>query len=232
MGETKFLLSTYESHDLNCPLHLLCALSTIFLVGCGGAVTSREDRSTQAAVDAAVAPENRAIAIFAGGCFWCMEKPFDVVPGILSTTSGYSGGIVDNPSYESVTRGITGHYEVVQVEYDKTRVTYQQLLDIYWRQIDPFDARGQFCDKGQSYLAAIFPKTPEEAAAAQASKAAVERKFPGQTITVNILPAKRFWPAEDYHQDYYLKNPLQYGYYRTACGRDNRLRTIWGPPVR
>lgn len=214
---------------------IIPALTLCFaLIGCGGAASTSPTANASgepSAVSPPVAPQNRATAVFAGGCFWCMEKPFDNLQGVISTTSGYSGGLVERPTYELVTQGVTGHYEVVQVEYDKSRVSYQQLLDVYWKQVDPFDARGQFCDKGKSYQAAIFPNGPDETAAAQASKSAVERQFPGQTITVAILPAKAFWLAEDYHQDYYIKNPVRYSYYRTACGRDARLRAIWGDPA-
>jgi peptide-methionine (S)-S-oxide reductase len=204
---------------------------TLTIAGCGLSPSTNAATETKPkTASVAVAPENRAVAVFAGGCFWCMEKPFDEIPGVVSTISGYTGGLVANPTYELVGSGATGHYEAVEVTYDKTRVTYQQLLDTYWRQVDPFDAIGQFCDKGDTYLAAIFPSTPEETAAAQASKSRVEAQFPGQTITVKILPAKTFWPAEDYHQDYYLKNPVRYAYYRNGCGRDARLRTVWGAP--
>jgi peptide-methionine (S)-S-oxide reductase len=160
-----------------------------------------------------------------------MEKPFDQVPGVISTTSGYTGGRVDNPTYELVGTGATGHIEAVQIVYDPARVTYTQLLDTYWQQVDPFDGEGQFCDKGSTYVPAIFAANPAEAAAAEASKAAIATRFSGQTIAVRIIPAKTFWPAEDYHQDYYQKNPVRYAYYRNGCGRDARLRAVWGAPT-
>jgi peptide-methionine (S)-S-oxide reductase len=216
---------------------LLSAFSLCFLVvGCGSPSTADAERVSSPAPSTAglpqnVSAENRAVAVFAGGCFWCMEKPFDQIPGVIATISGYTGGLVNDPTYELVSGGVTGHYEAVEVTYDKSRITYQQLLDTYWRQVDPFDARGQFCDKGNMYEAVIFPANSEETAAAQASKASVEAQFPGQTITVKILPAKRFWPAEEYHQDYYQKNPIRYAYYRNGCGRDARLRAVWGAPV-
>jgi peptide-methionine (S)-S-oxide reductase len=159
-----------------------------------------------------------------------MEKPFDQIAGVVSTTSGYTGGRVDNPTYEMVGSGGTGHIEAVQVVYDPTRVTYAQLLDTYWKQVDPFDGEGQFCDKGETYTPAIFTASENEQAAAQASKSAISARFPGQTIAVRIVPAKTFWPAEGYHQDYYIKNPVRYAYYRNGCGRDARLRAVWGTP--
>lgn len=157
-----------------------------------------------------------------------MEKPFDELPGVISTLSGYTGGRVDNPTYALVGSGGTGHIEGVQVTFDPTRISYAQLLDTYWRQVDPFDGDGQFCDQGETYAPAIFVANPEEQSAAQVSKTAIAAQFPGQTIAVSILPAKKFWPAEDYHQDYYMKNPVRYSYYRNGCGRDARLRAVWG----
>jgi peptide-methionine (S)-S-oxide reductase len=203
------------------------------LIGCG-AVTASPSAPAQPKIEAAStpapapAPANTATAIFAGGCFWCMEKPFDVISGVISTTSGYTGGRVDNPSYEMVGSGSTGHIEAVQIIYDPARVTYAQLLETYWKQVDPFDGEGQFCDKGDTYVPAIFVANPAEQTAAEASKANISTRFAGQTIAVRIIPAKTFWPAEDYHQDYYQKNPLRYSYYRNGCGRDARLRAVWG----
>jgi peptide-methionine (S)-S-oxide reductase len=205
---------------------------SLVLAGCG-AVTASPNPSASAtniAIKAspAAVPANAATAIFAGGCFWCMEKPFDEIEGVISTTSGYTGGRVNNPTYELVGSGSTGHIEAVQVVYDPARVTYAQLLDTYWRQVDPFDGEGQFCDKGNVYVPAIFTANPAEEAAAQASKQAVAARFVGQEIDVRIIPARTFWPAEDYHQDYYKKNPVRYAYYRNGCGRDARLRAVWG----
>jgi peptide-methionine (S)-S-oxide reductase len=206
------------------------------VIGCG-AVTASPSASAEAQVAVATpvaavppAPANSATAIFAGGCFWCMEKPFDQLPGVISTTSGYTGGRVDNPTYELVGSGTTGHLEAVQVVYDPARISYGQLLETYWKQVDPFDGEGQFCDKGSTYVPAIFTANSTEAAAAEASKAAIATRFAGQTIAVRIIPAKTFWPAEDYHQDYYQKNPVRYAYYRNGCGRDARLRAVWGAP--
>ena len=145
----------------------------------------------------------RAVAIFAGGCFWCMEPPFDKLDGVLATTSGYIGGTKANPTYEQVTSGRTGHYEALQVDYDPTRVSYQQLLEVFWRNIDPLDASGQFCDKGPQYRSAIFVLDDSQRVAAEASKAALDKsgKLPGRIVT-EILPAAKFYPAEAYHQDY------------------------------
>jgi peptide-methionine (S)-S-oxide reductase len=156
-----------------------------------------------------------------------MEKPFDQLPGVIATTSGYTGGTLVNPTYEQVGRGGTGHFEAVQVTYDPARVSYQDLLKTYWRQVDPFDGTGQFCDKGETYRPAIFVANAAEQGAAQASLTEVEKRLGGQ-IAVQVLPAKAFYAAEDYHQDYYKKNPLRYAYYRNGCGRDARLRAVWG----
>ncbi len=174
--------------------------------------------------------QTRAVAIFAGGCFWCMEPPFDKLDGVLATTSGYIGGTKADPTYEQVTSGRTGHYEALQVEYDPARVSYQQLLEVFWRNIDPLDASGQFCDKGPQYRSGIFVLNDSQRAAAQASKAALEEsgKLLGRIVT-EILPAAKFYPAEAYHQDYYRKNSASYTYYRWSCGRDRRLEKLWGP---
>ncbi|MGQ0582902.1 MAG: peptide-methionine (S)-S-oxide reductase MsrA [Reyranella sp.] len=179
---------------------------------------------------APVQAQTRAVAIFAGGCFWCMEPPFDKLDGVLATTSGYIGGTKADPTYEQVTSGRTGHYEALQVEYDPARVSYEKLLDVFWRNIDPLDASGQFCDKGPQYRSGIFVLDDSQRAAAQASKEALEKsgKLPGRIVT-EILPAAKFYPAEAYHQDYYRKNPTSYTYYRWNCGRDRRLERLWGP---
>lgn len=167
------------------------------------------------------------VAIFAGGCFWCMEGPFDKLDGVISSTSGYTGGHTENPTYKSSSTGTTGHYEAVQIEYDSSKVSFQQLLDVYWKNIDPFDARGQFCDKGPQYRAAIFTMNDEEKDLANKSKSALQAKLKGKaTVVTEILPAKKFYAAEDYHQDYYIKNPVRYKYYRYGCGRDKRLEQV------
>lgn len=174
-------------------------------------------------------PEGALRATFAGGCFWCMEPPFDKIPGVLSTTSGYAGGKVVNPSYEQVSAGVTGHAEVVQVVFDPEKVSFEKLLGVFWANIDPFDGGGQFCDRGTQYRTAIFYEDEAQKRAAQASKDAIEEmaKLPGSVVT-EITPLDAFYPAEDYHQDYYKKNVSHYQRYRTGCGRDRRLQELWG----
>jgi peptide-methionine (S)-S-oxide reductase len=201
---------------------------TTVLIGCGAVASSSDDIASNGGTPTAAMPASTATAVFAGGCFWCMEKPFDLLPGVVSTTSGYTGGTLANPTYQQVGGGGTGHLEAVKIVYDPARVTYAQLLETYWKQVDPFDADGQFCDQGETYAPAIFVANPAEQAAAEASKRTVEARFPGQTIGVRVIPAKTFWDAEGYHQDYYLKNPIRYNYYRTGCGRDARLKVVWG----
>lgn len=172
-----------------------------------------------------------AVAVFAGGCFWCTEADFDKVPGVLSTTSGYIGGPLANPSYEQVSSGTSGHIEAVQVHYDPTRTDYARLLEAFWPTIDPLTPNRQFCDGGPQYRSAIFYGNAEEQRLAEASKAALQAsgRF-AQPIVTEILPATPFYPAEDYHQDYHSKNPLRYAYYRNGCGRDQRLEQLWGKP--
>jgi peptide-methionine (S)-S-oxide reductase len=168
-------------------------------------------------------------AYFAGGCFWCMEPPFDAVDGVLSTTSGFMGGTVENPTYQQVTAGNTGHAEVVEVVFDPARVSYGQLLQIFWVNIDPLDAGGQFCDRGDSYRSEIFYRGEAQGEVARASLTALERsgRFDAAIVT-RITEASAFYAAEEYHQGYYLKNPVRYRVYRTSCGRDRRLRQLWG----
>jgi peptide-methionine (S)-S-oxide reductase len=169
-------------------------------------------------------------ATFAGGCFWCMEPPYDKLDGVISTTSGYAGGHVENPTYQQVSAGVTGHLEVVQIVYDPDRVSYQELLEVFWRNVDPLDSGGQFCDRGEQYRTAIFYHDGKQKRLAEQSKAALDRSGDlSRSIVTEILPLDgNFWPAEEYHQDYYEKNPLRYKYYRTACGRDRRLEQLWG----
>jgi len=172
-----------------------------------------------------------AKATFAGGCFWCMEPPYDKLPGVVSTISGYMGGTKRNPTYEEVSMGRTGHTEVVQVAYDPAKVSYEKLLEVFWRNIDPTVKDRQFCDFGSQYRTAIFYHTEEQRRLAEASKAALEKSKPfKEPIVTPIAAAGDFWPAEDYHQDYYKKNPARYKYYRTGCGRDTRLMQLWGKP--
>jgi peptide-methionine (S)-S-oxide reductase len=186
-----------------------------------------------AAVVLAVPGETRAqsatreTAIFAGGCFWCTEADFEKVPGVISAVSGYTGGSVRNPTYEQVVAGRTGHVEAVKVTYDPRQVGYRQLVDRFWRTVDPTDPGGQFCDRGASYATAVFAAGQAQRREAEASKAAARRAL-GREIVTPIRDAGAFWPAEAYHQDYYKKNPLRYRTYREGCRRDARLRALWG----
>jgi peptide-methionine (S)-S-oxide reductase len=167
-----------------------------------------------------------AIATFAGGCFWCMEPPFDDVKGVRATISGYTGGAEKNPTYEQVSNRETGHCEAIQVEYDPARVSYAQLLEVYWHNIDPTSGDGQFCDRGPQYRPEIFYHDGEQKRLAEESRARVEKQL--GTVAVKITPAGAFWPAEDYHQDFYTKEPEHYAAYRKGCGRDRRLQELWG----
>lgn len=170
-----------------------------------------------------------ASATFAGGCFWCMETAYEGIPGVISVTSGFSGGNEKNPTYEHVSAGLTGHMESVQVTYDPKRITYRKLLEIYWHNIDPTQGDGQFCDHGKQYRSAIFFRTGEERRLAlESEKIAKTEIRVKKPFVTQILPFKTFYPAEDYHQDYYRKNPANYHAYREGCGRDNRLRDLWG----
>jgi peptide-methionine (S)-S-oxide reductase len=180
------------------------------------------------AVKPATAPAGTAIATFGGGCFWCVEEAFDKVAGVISTTSGYMGGQLKNPTYQQVSAGNTGHNEVVQVVYDPAKVTYAQLLDAFWRNIDPTQANGQFCDHGSQYRSEIFVHDDAQRKAAEASKAALQKNKPfAGDIRTLITRAGEFYSAEDYHQDYYKKNPIRYNYYKTSCGRQARLQEVW-----
>jgi len=175
----------------------------------------------------AIAAAHTAVATFAAGCFWCVESDFDKVPGVISTTSGYTGGNVKNPTYEQVSNGGTGHAEAVEIVFDPSKVSYEQLLDHFWKNVDPLNAHRQFCDVGDQYRPAIFVRDEAQRKAAEASKEHVQQRFK-QPVVVQIVPAGPFYKAEGYHQDYYKKNPLQYRYYRWSCGRDARLKELWG----
>jgi peptide-methionine (S)-S-oxide reductase len=168
-----------------------------------------------------------AIATFAGGCFWCVEADFDKVAGVISATSGYTGGRTVNPTYEEVSRGGTGHAEAVEVVYDPAKLSYEKLLDVFWHNIDPLAKDQQFCDHGDQYRSAIFYHDDRQRALAESSKAAVAARFE-QPVATEIVPAKPFYKAEEYHQKYYLKNPIRYKFYRFNCGRDARLEELWG----
>ncbi len=174
-------------------------------------------------------PPGAAVATFAGGCFWCMEPPYDKLDGVYSTISGYMGGPKKNPTYEEVSAGRTGHTEVVQVTYDPNRVTYEKLLATFWINIDPTVKDRQFCDGGSQYRSEIFWHTDAQRDAATKSKADLEKNKPFKAAIVTpVTKASEFWAAEEYHQDYYKKNPIRYNYYRSGCGRDARLKELWG----
>jgi len=178
---------------------------------------------------AAATASGNAVATFAGGCFWCMEPPYDELDGVISTTSGYTGGRKQNPTYEEVSTGTTGHTEAVQVVYDPKRISYARLLEVFWRNIDPLTANAQFCDHGTQYRSGIFYHDAEQRRLAEDSKRALEAsgRFKGPIVT-EIVAAGTFYPAEEYHQDYYKKNPIRYKFYRAGCGRDQRLAELWG----
>jgi len=167
-------------------------------------------------------------ATFAGGCFWCMEPPFDKLDGVISTTSGYTGGHKENPTYEQVSSGTTGHAEAIQIIYDPDKITYGQLLEVFWRNTDPTDGGGQFCDRGSQYRTAIFYHDDEQKRLAERSRQAVIESTGFKAIVTEITAASAFYPAEEYHQDYYKKNPVRYKFYRYSCGRDKRLKELWG----
>lgn len=172
-----------------------------------------------------VSAQEKAKAYFAGGCFWCVEAAYQELDGVTDVVSGFTGGTLKNPTYKG---NHQGHYEAVEVTYDASVISYQQLLDVFWVNIDPFDAKGQFCDKGPSYRSALFVNNAAERELAEQSKLKVEQEFPNSDVATVILPSNTFYPVEKGHQDYYLKNPIRYKFYRTGCGRDRRLQQIWG----
>ncbi len=192
------------------------SLIAVAAASCSGAAPSQAPARGKA---------DSAQAVFAGGCFWCTESDFDKVPGVLSTTSGYTGGKLRNPTYKQVSAGGTGHAEVVQVKYDPSKVTYAKLLEVFWRNIDPLTPNRQFCDEGSQYRSAIFFHDAGQRSAAEASKRALDGRF-RQPIVTEIVAATTFYPAETYHQDYYTKNPIRYKFYRSRCGRDDRLKEV------
>jgi len=193
--------------------------------------TGARDASPMPAAAAATDPHEQAAAsaLFAGGCFWCMEAPFDAVPGVIATISGYTDGETIDPTYEEVSSGTTGHAESIRILYDSTKVSYAELLDVFWRNIDPLSPGGQFCDRGNQYRSAIFYEGEAQRAAAEESKRAIEAsgRLHG-TIVTEIVPASTFYEAEEYHQDFYKKDPKRYYSYREGCGRDRRLAQLWG----
>lgn len=174
-------------------------------------------------------PSSTEVAIFSGGCFWCEAEAFDELPGVISVVSGYTGGHTLNPTYEQVSTEGTGHKEAIQVTFDPTQITYDQLLDVYWHNIDPFDAAGQFCDRGDSYKAVIFYTNDAQKQKAETSKKTLEAML-NKPILTEIRASSPFYPAEDYHQHYAKKNPIRYKFYRYSCGRDKRLAEIWKKP--
>jgi len=185
--------------------------------------------STSADETSVTSRNNTSVATFAGGCFWCMEGPFDKLQGVISTTSGYTGGHTKNPTYKQTSTGRTGHTEAVQIVYDPEQVSYGKLLDVFWRNIDPTTPDQQFCDRGSQYRSEIFYHNDEQKQLAESSRATLNKDKPfKEPIVTQISKASIFYAAEDYHQDYYKKNPIRYRYYRHGCGRDKRLEQLWG----
>lgn len=185
--------------------------------------------ATLVTTQSAHAQDATETAVFAGGCFWCTESDYEKVEGVIKAESGYTGGFTENPTYKQVTRENTGHFEAVKVVYDPSKVSYAELVDYFWYTIDPTDPRGQFCDKGSSYRSAIFYADDKQKAISESSLAEIKANKPFKAdIVTQLLPLQTFYLAEEYHQDYYLKSPIKYGYYRSRCGRDNRIKSLWG----
>ena len=201
------------------------------LVACGdpGFATAGTLGERAAARTDAAAPldAGQAEAVFAGGCFWCMEKPFDTIDGVISTTSGYTGGEIDGPTYKEVSYHKTQHIEALRVVYDPTQVSYDRLLEVFWHNVDPTQADGQFCDRGHQYTTAVFVGDKDDRKKAEKSKKSTQKEL-GQTVVTDIRDAATFWVAEAYHQDFYKKDPAHYSRYRKGCGRDARLAELWG----
>ena len=194
-----------------------------------GGWAAAQGTSPAAPMPAPAAAAGTQKAVFAGGCFWCVESDFDKVDGVLSTTSGYTGGKTANPTYEQVSNKVTGHAEAVEIVFDPKKVSYEKLVEHFWRTIDPTTKDRQFCDAGSPYRTAIFAQDAAQLKAAQASKAALDKSKPfKEPIVTEVLQGGPFYAAEDYHQDYYKKNPVRYNYYRLSCGRDARLKELWG----
>ena len=204
-------------------------LKTRYLAAVSLALTLLAGTAAVAADSKTMPAKDEAVATFAGGCFWCVESDFDHVPGVTRTISGYTGGMLLNPTYHQVSAGNSGHLEAVQIYFDPKKTSYKALLDVFWRSVDPTDAGGQFCDRGDNYVTAIFANSPEQKEIAEASRAALMKSgVLKQPIVTAIRTAGPFYPAEDYHQDYYKKNPLRYRFYRLSCGRDARIKELWG----
>jgi peptide-methionine (S)-S-oxide reductase len=208
---------------------LLLALLMVTSTACGQPDARSKPTAVNASAGLSSPPDSIGIATFAGGCFWCTEADFDKMPGVISTTSGYIGGTTVNPTYKQVSAGKTGHIEAVQVRFDPAKTNFAKLLAAFWPTIDPLTPDRQFCDGGSQYRSAIFYHDAEQKRQAEASKAALAAsgRFT-QPIVTEILPATEFYPAEEYHQDYHVKNPIRYSYYRSNCGRDARLAEVWG----
>jgi len=202
-------------------LNAFAAVALLLLGGIGFAAGPQPAKPMDGAM-------HTATAIFAGGCFWCLEADFDKLPGVIATESGYTGGKTPNPSYRQVSAGGTGHTESVRVSYDPAKVSYQQLVDYFWRHIDPTVKDRQFCDVGSQYRSAIYWQNEDERKIAEASRDALLKSGRFKHVYTEIEAASAFYPAEEYHQDYYTKNPIRYTYYRASCGRDARVQEVWG----
>lgn len=197
----------------------------VLAAACSPAQSSEPHQNAQSSQSPASVVDT---AVFAGGCFWCVESDFEKLPGVIEAVSGYTGGHTQNPTYKVVSRTETGHYEAVEVRFNPQVISYPELVEYFWKTVDPTDPNGQFCDKGSSYRTAIFAR-PDQAGYANGSKANLENNKPfAAPIVTPVLPAARFYNAEDYHQDYYKKNPIRYKYYRNGCRRDKRLKQLWG----
>ncbi|HEV2735275.1 MAG TPA: peptide-methionine (S)-S-oxide reductase MsrA [Longimicrobiaceae bacterium] len=196
------------------------AVAVLLAAACSGGAEAQARQGAPAAA-------TRDTATFAGGCFWCVEEAFDKAPGVVKTTSGYTGGRTRNPTYEQVSAGGTGHAEVVQVVFDPRKTSYAKLLEVFWRNVDPLTPNRQFCDEGPQYRSAVFYHDAEQRRQAEASKQALDGRFREPVVT-EISPVGAFYPAEEYHQDYYTKNPVRYRFYKFSCGRAQRLAEVWG----
>ena len=209
-------------------ISLIAAIALVFVAG-RGAVQAQAPATDKGAAAPARVPAKTEVATFAGGCFWCVESDFDKVEGVVATVSGFMGGKTPNPTYKQVTAGGTGHIEVVSITFDPAKVSYKKLVDHFWKTIDPYDAGGQFCDRGESYTTAIFAHSPEQRKIAEASKAEIEKSGPlKQPLATTVRDAGPFTAAEDYHQNFYVTNPVRYKFYRYGCGRDQKLEALWG----
>lgn len=203
------------------------SLTIVCILGVFFAYAGQNGSGTTSTPNSSV--NENAVAIFAGGCFWCMEPPFDKIDGVLSTISGYTDGHKENPGYKEVSSGTTGHTEAIQITYDPAKVSYEKLLEVFWKNIDPVTPNRQFCDGGTQYRSGIYYLDKEQQTSALRSKEEIEKSgLLNKPIVTEIKAASKFYPAEEYHQDYYLKNPVRYKFYRYNCGRDQRLEEIWG----